>query len=1422
MRSRLFVNVLFAVLLASCVNMGQEPCGEDIMAPTLTVAEPADSEGSLEVVFGASLSGGITDEDCGFYLAPDEKFAGAEKLKASNTNKSGKFTYSRMFHNYGGKWYCKAYASNGHVEITSPVVSYTVKPFSAYVRTTTPEVLSKIGGDAVLKFSVTAAKGVALSECGVCYGTDRGGLSVESDHISTDGSEGSHTVTIKGLKAGQEYFVCSYAREGDNIVYGDEVSFATSVYVTGVSLNRTSLNLTKGYAYTLSATVLPADASDKSISWSSNNPSVATVDAIGKVTALKTGSATITVKTTDGGYTATCQVTVVSAGPAVPEAVDLGLPSGLKWASFNLGASKPEEYGGHYQWAGLEDVTSTSIYLDSSNCPYHTGSSSLTGWTKYVPSGKSSYWSGSGSPDNKTVLDPEDDVAHVKLDGKWRMPTYAEWEELMNNCTWTRTSQNGIQGYRVTSKKSGYTSKSIFLPGAGYRYRDRLEGVGPYGRYWSSSLSTDYPRYAYVLYFNTADVGTSGSDYRFYGQSVRPVYDDRVSVTGVSLSKTSLSLEVGETSTLSATVTPSSAAEQSVSWSSNNPSVATVDASGNVTALKTGSATITVKTTDGGYTASCSISVIAKTYPVTGVSLNKTSTSIVVGTSETLTATVSPSNASNKNVSWSSYNSSVATVDQSGKVTAKAVGSTTIKVTTSDGGYTATCSVTVTPVHVTGVSLNKTSLNLTEGDTYTLFATVMPADATDKSVIWSSSNPSVAPVDNSGIVIAVKAGSATIAVRTTDGGYTASCSISVIAKTYPVTGVTLDKNEMTLKKGGSYKLTATVSPAGAPEKDKVLEWISSNEEVAKVSADGTVIALQSGNATITTYTRNREFSASCYITVINPITSFKLKTHNGESGVFENETIQIDVAEVMPSDADETEFEWESSDMSAATVDKHGNVTGKVSSSKDCKVIITAKSKTYPDVKATITLDIFAHVKEVHFEPAELTLNSGGGSYSAKTVLKVSPEWAKVQEMESVTPENTDLIVVNKGKTAGEYNVLALPNITGKTRIVAVSKDGAIKGYCNVTVIDKVLVEDIVLNRTSVNLKEGEYVKVTAKAEPSNATNPELKWSSKDEKIASVAQDGIISGIKAGNTEIYVESTDGTKIKRMIPVKVDKAEIKVTDITLSQSSVTLKEGESAKVTATVIPSDATNPTLKWSSKNGTIASVGQDGTINGRSVGNTEIYVESTDGSGIKKTIPVTVNSTEIKVTGITLSQSSVTLKEGEYVKVTARATPLNATNPTLKWSSKNGTVAIVDQDGTIIGRSVGNTEIYVESTDGSGIKKTIPITVEKTQVIHVTSVTLNETSIKIEKGKTFDLVATVNPEDAENKTVTWTVSSGNGIISINPSGTKCTVSGNQNGKAEVTVTSEDGGYKATCSVTVIGPPGGGSAEDVGKIDYNW
>ena len=188
------------------------------------------------------------------------------------------------------------------------------------------------------------------------------------------------------------------------------------------------------------------------------------------------------------------------------EYVDLGLPSGLLWATCNLGASKPEEYGDYYAWG----ETTTKSNYDWSTYKYCNGYNDTM--TKYCTS--SSY----GTVDNKTSLELSDDVARASWGGSWRMPTYEEISELNTKCTWTWTSLNGTDGYKVT----GSNGNSIFLPAAGYRNGGSLYDAGSYGYYWSSSLFTPGACNSRILYFNSSNLKSDNYG-RCFGLSVRPV-----------------------------------------------------------------------------------------------------------------------------------------------------------------------------------------------------------------------------------------------------------------------------------------------------------------------------------------------------------------------------------------------------------------------------------------------------------------------------------------------------------------------------------------------------------------------------------------------------------------------------------------------------------------------------------------------------------------------------------------------------------------------------------------------------------------------------------------------------------------------------------------------------------------------------------
>ena len=334
--------------------------------------------------------------------------------------------------------------------------------------------------------------------------------------VQNSGTEGdywsSSIYTAESCSSWSPYFTASEFSTGDCYRYfGLGIRPVEGVVVPVASIDMpATLDLIAGGTTMLSATISPGNATYKGLTWLSSDGSVATVDAAGKVTAVSIGNATITTYSADAATTASCEVTVKEAAtiPNGYEYIDLGLPSGLKWATMNVGATKPEEYGALFAWGETEPK---SIYKWSTYKWCNGSSNSLT---------KYNTWSSYGKVDNKTVLDPEDDAAHVNWGGSWRMPTVEECDELMNNCTWTWTTQNEVNGRLVT----GPNGKSIFLPAAGYRSETYIIKIlaGYSGGYWSSSLVTGFS--AYGVYFD-CDYVTRNNEgsHRYPGQSVRPV-----------------------------------------------------------------------------------------------------------------------------------------------------------------------------------------------------------------------------------------------------------------------------------------------------------------------------------------------------------------------------------------------------------------------------------------------------------------------------------------------------------------------------------------------------------------------------------------------------------------------------------------------------------------------------------------------------------------------------------------------------------------------------------------------------------------------------------------------------------------------------------------------------------------------------------
>ena len=375
-----------------------------------------------------------------------------------------------------------------------------------------------------------------------------------------------------------------------------------AITVSNIELSQTELSVKAGETLQLSVTVLPENATNKNVKWESSNADVATVDETGKVVAVAVGTCTITCSATDGsGVKTECQVEVVMN--ETHEYVDLGLPSGTLWATCNVGANSPEEYGDYFAWGETKPKTT----YNWSTYKYCQGYE--TTMTKYCID--SLY----GTVDNKKELEPSDDAATTNWGSGWQMPSLEQFEELDNSSytTTTWTTMNGVKGRMITSKSNG---NSLFLPAAGYREEASLSFAGSYGPYWSRSLSMVYSSYAYDLRFDSSNI-YSNMSHRDYGLSVRPVrvLKDKF-ITSIELNTTKIWLTPNKSTQLKATILPWYATNKNVRWESSNADVATVDQTGKVTAVAVGTCTITCSATDGsGVKAECQVEVVENETP---------------------------------------------------------------------------------------------------------------------------------------------------------------------------------------------------------------------------------------------------------------------------------------------------------------------------------------------------------------------------------------------------------------------------------------------------------------------------------------------------------------------------------------------------------------------------------------------------------------------------------------------------------------------------------------------------------------------------------------------------------------------------------------------------------------------------------------
>jgi uncharacterized protein YjdB len=546
------------------------------------------------------------------------------------------------------------------------------------------------------------------------------------------------------------------------------------IEVIGINLTPANMEINTGQSTQLTVEILPANATNQSVIWSSDNPDVATVNAEGLITGVSVGQAIITAETAEGGFSATSQVTV-----NLPPVGGLYAYEGFDYPVGDL-AGKDGGIGWSGPWSGGATVVSPGLNVAGvesvGNLTSLFNAEAVREMTETIGETGSVVWIGfilhemANSPTIHFQLLHDDeikmaffrfgyDVWGINSDGTGD-PDNLPWQNEKNT-----------HHFWLFKLVFGETNTNITV------WRDPNLSVEP----TSGGTTISIPAFSFNKVRLTQAFVNGNSDSRFdeiriAGNFMNATNNDPyVQPTSVTVTPTEFETTKGQTTQLTANVWPANASNKAVTWSTNNAAVATVNTSGLVTAVGAGTATITVTTVDGGFKATSMANVMV---PVSGVVIVQDAVSLNKGDTHQLIATLSPDDASDDSVIWSSEDEAIATVSENGLVTAIAKGETLVKVTTVDGDFTATAAITVIQP-VSAVEISHTTLDLKIGETEQLSATIIPADANDHGMSWSSDNNAVATVSETGLVTAVAEGTAVVTVTTDDGDFTATCTVVV-------------------------------------------------------------------------------------------------------------------------------------------------------------------------------------------------------------------------------------------------------------------------------------------------------------------------------------------------------------------------------------------------------------------------------------------------------------------------------------------------------------------------------------------------------------------------------------------------------------------------------------------------------------------
>lgn len=846
-----------------------------------------------------------------------------------------------------------------------------------------------------------------------------------------------------------------------------------------------------------------------------------------------------------------------------------------------------------------------------------------------------------------------------------------------------------------------------------------------------------------------------------------------------------LTMKVGETQTITTDIKEGNSPE--LAWLSSDTSVATVTGSNGikppsaqVTAKKTGSTVLTAVNAANNVYAICQVTV---EQPVTDLDIGidrKATRAYEVDLAEGfvfMEALYKPNNATEKNFKWDSQDKTVATVDQTGKVTLLKEGSTVITCNAANVGNFCNLTVitkpepTPTPPIVkplTSIKPDATELNMIKGDTHTINLTLEPRDATDTNVTWTSLDEKVAKVDATGKVTAAGVGSTSIiieaALANSDGNKAkATVKINVRDK---LQSIAFESKATYINVGGTKQMEIIYKPDENVNKDVTFK--SSDTSIFTVDNKGVIKGVAVGQAVLSC--ESKELGQAGVITCMVTVTASEIPAKDfsvtpAAETIYIGATLQL-TKKFNPENATNQTVTWSSSDTSIATV----NTTGTVKAVKEGKATISA---VYTDTKdnkplirtSTITVEA-APIPVTSFDINPDTSNIiVGDKFTITPVFKPNDATNKNVEYQSL--DEGVIKVSDKGEVTGVG--------AGDAIIQCQAEDGGFIATCFVHVDNAV---EFSLSPSTKSIVVGRTFKLKKVINPANAKKA-ATWSTSNSSIATVDQNGNVTAKRLGKCTITCKLTKYNQRARC-RVKVEKLK---SSIGVTNKNIRIGVGQSYKLKNTITTNDTKKPKLSWKTANKRVASVNKNGKIKGKRVGKTKITVTTSDGVRAKATCKVRVIQ---RVSSIRLNSDYVEIYTGKSKKLKAKRKPSNATIKKIKWTSGDENIVRVRPSGKIRAVAVGNTYITAAATDGS--KKKARCYVKVLESVPATSIVVAQSKLTLQRGDSTGLTYKVLPDGNTDKLKF--ASDNKRVVTVNKNGRVTAVG---TGDATVTILASSG-----------------------------